>query len=275
MDARAALSWQIAMGADEAIADAPIDRFRAPAPGPLPIPPNSVRPQAAGGRAPAPSPAAPVAAEPPRTARPAEQSAREIAQRCRTLDELRDAVCAFTGCTLKATATTTVFADGTPSARVMFIGEAPGADEDRLGKPFVGVSGQLLDRMLAHVGLERARNFYITNTVFWRPPGNRMPTAPETAICLPFLERHIALIDPLVLVFVGAAAAKALTGRAEGITRLRGRWLSWTPPGGARAIPALPTFHPAYLLRQPIAKREVWRDLLSLKAKLIELGAAP
>jgi DNA polymerase len=256
MDARAALAWQIAMGADEAIA-----RFRVPAPPDTP----PARASAAAPRA------APAAAE--RAARPAEQSAREIAQRCRTLDELRAAVCDFTGCALKATATTTVFADGVPSARVMFIGEAPGADEDRLGKPFVGASGQLLDRMLAHVGLARERNFYITNTVFWRPPGNRLPSPAETAICQPFLERHIALVDPLVLVFLGAAAAKALTGRTEGITRLRGRWLSWTPPGGA-PIPALPTFHPAYLLRQPIAKREVWRDLVALKAKLIELGVA-
>jgi DNA polymerase len=279
MDARAALAWQIAMGADEAIVDAPIDRFTAPAP---PASANPARPPAAS-RAPAAAPrttlpAAPApapAAELTRTARPAEQSAREIAQRCQTLDELRAAVGEFTGCTLKATATNTVFADGTPSARVMFIGEAPGADEDRLGKPFVGVSGQLLDRMLAHVGLERSRNFYITNTVFWRPPGNRLPSPAETAICLPFLERHVELVGPAVLVFLGAAAAKALTGRSEGITRLRGRWLSWTPPGGAQPIPALPTFHPAYLLRQSIAKREVWRDLVALKAKLIELGVAP
>jgi DNA polymerase len=269
MDARAALAWQIAMGADEAIVDAPIDRFRAP-------PPASAvaRAPAATMRAPATAaPAAPAVVAEPRTARPAEQSAREIAQRCQTLDALRDAVCAFTGCTLKATATNTVFADGTPTGRVMFIGEAPGADEDRLGKPFVGVSGQLLDRMLAHVGLVRSRNFYITNTVFWRPPGNRLPSPAETAICLPFVERHIELVDPLVLVFLGAASAKALTGRPEGITRLRGRWLSWTPPGRA-PIPALPTFHPAYLLRQSIAKREAWRDLVALKAKLIELGVA-
>src|SRR5258708_11146281 len=262
MDARAALAWQIAMGADEAIVDAPIDRFHAPAPLPA-RPPMAARPQAAATRAPA-APPAPAIAEPPRAARPAEQSAREIAQRCQTLEELRAAVSDFTGCPLKATATTTVFADGTPSARVMLIGEAPGGDEDRLGKPFVGVSGQLLDRMLAHVGLARARNFYITNTVFWRPPGNRVPSPAETAICLPFLERHIVLVDPQVLVFLGAAAAKALTGRPEGITRLRGRWLSWAPPGGAPPIPALPTFHPAYLPRQSIAKREAWRALVAL-----------
>ena len=191
MEARAALAWQIAMGADEAIVDAPIDRFHAPAPLPA-RPPIAARPQAAAARVPA-APPAPAIAEPPRTARPAEQSAREIAQRCQTLDELRAAVCDFTGCPLKATATNTVFADGTPSARVMLIGEAPGADEDRLGKPFVGVSGQLLDRMLAHVGLDRARNFYITNTVFWRPPGNRLPSPAETAICLPFVERHVEI----------------------------------------------------------------------------------
>jgi len=275
MDARAALSWQIAMGADEAIVDSAIDRFVASAAAVAAASPAAVtaRAPAAAPRAPiAPAmPAAPSVAE--RTARPAEQSAREIAQRCATLDELRAAVGAFTGCPLKATATNTVFADGTPTGRVMFVGEAPGADEDRLGKPFVGVSGQLLDRMLAHVGLARDRDFYITNTVFWRPPGNRLPSPAETAICLPFLERHIALVGPQVLVFLGAAAAKALTGRSEGITRLRGRWLSWTPPGGA-PIPALPTFHPAYLLRNSIAKREAWRDLVALKARLIALGAA-
>src|SRR5262249_24576066 len=152
-------------------------------------------------------------------------------------------------------------------ARVMFIGEAPGADEDRLGKPFVGVSGQLLDRMLAHVGVARTKNFYITHTLFWRPPGKRLPPPAQTAVCPPLPERHIELVDPLVLVFLGAASAKALTVRPEGITRLRGRWLTWTPPGRA-AIPALPTFHPAYLLRQSIAKREAWRDLVALKAKL-------
>ncbi|MBL8836496.1 MAG: uracil-DNA glycosylase [Alphaproteobacteria bacterium] len=264
MDDRTALAWLIAMGADEAVLDDPVDRFRAPPPA------------AAAASAPAPArrDSAPAAIAPPQASRPAELSAREIALRCTTLDELRAAVMAFDGCTLKATATNTVFADGTPAGRVMFIGEAPGADEDRLGKPFVGVSGQLLDRMLAHIGLERARNFYITNTVFWRPPGNRLPTASETAICLPFVERHIELVDPLVLCFLGAAAAKALTGRSEGITRLRGRWMEWRSERLGRAIPAIATFHPAYLLRQPIAKREAWRDLVALKVKLIELGAA-
>lgn len=267
MDDRSALEWLVAMGADEAVLDAPVDRFRAPPPD------ASAAPVPAAARRDAPNAAAMAA--PPPASRPAELSAREIAQRCTTLAELRDAVMAFDGCALKATATNTVFADGTPAGRVMFIGEAPGADEDRLGKPFVGVSGQLLDRMLAHIGLDRARNFYITNTVFWRPPGNRLPTAAETAICLPFVERHIELVDPLVLCFLGAAAAKALTGRSEGITRLRGRWMEWRSERLGRSIPAIATFHPAYLLRQPIAKREAWRDLVALKLKLIELGAAP
>ncbi len=261
MDDRSALAWLVAMGADEAVLDAPVDRFRAPAPVAASAPATMRR------EAPAPAP--------PPASRPAELSAREIAQRCNSLEELRAAVMAFDGCSLKATATNTVFADGTPAGRVMFIGEAPGADEDRLGKPFVGVSGQLLDRMLGHIGLDRQRNFYITNTVFWRPPGNRLPTAAETAICLPFVERHVELADPLVLCFLGAAAAKALTGRSEGITRLRGRWMEWQSPRLGRAIPAIATFHPAYLLRQPLAKREAWRDLVALKLKLIELGALP
>jgi DNA polymerase len=185
-------------------------------------------------------------------------------------------VTAFDGCALKRTATTTVFADGVPAARLMFVGEAPGADEDRIGRPFVGASGQLLDRMLSFIGVSRATNFYITNIAFWRPPGNREPSSEEVALCLPFVHRHIELARPSVLVCLGGPAAKTLLGRVEGITRLRGRWFDFRTPGmaerGEPAIATLATFHPAYLLRTPAAKREAWRDLLALKSRLVEAG---
>ena len=196
------------------------------------------------------------------------QTATHLAQHCGTLDELRAAVAAFEECALKKTATNTVFADGNPASRIMFVGEAPGADEDRQGKPFVGVSGQLLDRMLASIGLSRTENFYITNIVFWRPPGNRNPTTNEIAACLPFVERHIELVDPAVLVCLGGPAAKTLLGRAEGITRLRGHWHTYSTPRLARPIDAMAIFHPAYLLRSPAHKREAWRDLQEIRARL-------
>jgi DNA polymerase len=272
-----ALRWQIEAGADEAIGEAPVDRYRAAAApaaaitaapaatriaAPLPVvapPPISEAPQ--------PSAAAPLA-----SASQAEADARALAAAAATLDALRAAVAAFEGCALKRTATNTVFADGDPSASVMFIGEAPGADEDRKGKPFVGKSGQLLDRMIAHIGLDRHKTgeagAYITNILFWRPPGNRDPSAAEIAACLPFVERHIELVAPRLLVFLGGPSAKTLLGRNEGIMRLRGRWFNYQTRQGGPTIPALATFHPAYLLRSPGQKREAWRDLLAIRARL-------
>lgn len=201
------------------------------------------------------------------------QSAREVAMSCRTLDELAAALDRFDGCALRLTATRLCFADGNPDARVMLIGEAPGSEEDRQGRPFVGKSGQLLDRMLATVGLDRSR-VWITNVIFWRPPGNRAPTPPEIAICQPFLERQIQLIRPALIVFVGGIAARALLERDEGVTRLRGRRYSYAGAGLDRPIPALVMFHPAYLLRQPLNKQFAWRDLLAIKAWLQELSPA-
>jgi len=191
-----------------------------------------------------------------------------------TIDDLRTALQSFDGCPLKQTAMNLVFADGNPSASVMFIGEAPGEDEDRQGKPFVGVSGQLLDRMLAGVGLDRD-NVYISNVIFWRPPGNRSPTDAEIAACLPFVERHIALVKPKILVLMGGVAAKTILRTKEGITRLRGRWVDYTPVGGGSdtAIPCLPIYHPAYLLRQPAAKRQAWNDILLLIKKVNDTNA--
>ena len=214
-----------------------------------------------------PPPQRPAPGMPPNPATPAAAGARELAQAAQSLEELVEALAAFDGCALKKTATNLVFADGNPKARIMFVGEAPGADEDRMGKPFVGVSGQLLDRMLAWIGLDRTR-FYITNIIFWRPPGNRNPTSNEVAACLPFVLRHIELVAPSILVTVGGPATEALLQRRDGISRLHGRWLEFQSPGMAAPIPALPIFHPAFLLRSPGQKRAAWRDLLSLKQKM-------
>jgi DNA polymerase len=195
-------------------------------------------------------------------------SAREAARAATDLAALKAALQRFDGVSLSRTATNLVFADGNPAARVMLVGEAPGADEDRLGLPFVGVSGQLLDRMMAAIGLDRT-TFYITNVCFWRPPGNRKPTDLELAAQKPFVERHIELVAPKILVLVGAAAAQGLLGTTEGITRLRGRWFDYRLGESGPTIPALPIFHPAYLLRQPAQKRETWRDLLKLKDSIL------
>ncbi len=192
-------------------------------------------------------------------------AAREAAASAETLDALRQSLAGFEGCNLRFTATNLVFADGNPEARVMFVGEAPGMEEDLQGLPFVGRSGQLLDRMLQAIGLDRT-SAYIANVVPWRPPGNRTPTPQETEICRPFIHRQIALVDPDVLVLLGGAAAKQLLQTSEGILRLRGKWRSYDT--GTRTIRALATLHPAYLLRQPLQKKLAWRDLLSLKEAL-------
>ena len=244
----AALRLQIDWGADEALEDAPADRLAAPAAAPARPPPPSALPVPRI-----------AAAGPPAAAR-----AVELAAAATTLDALRAAIADFAGSPLRETATNLVFADGTPDARLMFVGEAPGADEDRLGRPFVGASGQFLDRMLASIGLDRTRDFRISNILPWRPPGNRTPTDAEMMLFLPFIRRHIALVRPRRLVLLGGVAAKALLGAKEGITRLRGRWHSVEIEGLA-PIPALATLHPAYLLRTPLAKREAWSDLLLLR----------
>lgn len=196
---------------------------------------------------------------------PAQQEvARTLASDAQSVEALRMAVTHYTGCNLKAMAKNTVFSDGNSEAKIMLIGEAPGSDEDRIGKPFVGVSGQLLDRMLSYIGLTRDKNFYITNMVFWRPPGNRTPTADELALCEPFTRKHIALVKPKILVFVGGLAAKTLLGTSEGITRMRGRWRRYCDTDYGLDIPAMPMLHPAYLLRQPKAKQQSWEDCLNI-----------
>ena len=193
--------------------------------------------------------------------------AQAAADAAHTLAELRAALAAFDGCPLAATATNLVFADGNPEAGLMLVGEGPGAEEDRAGRPFVGPSGQFLDRMLASIGLDRTQ-LLITNLIPWRPPGNRNPTDTEVLTCLPFLLRHIALVRPRRLVLLGALATRALTGGVTGITRMRGRWVEVTIPGLAAPVPALPMLHPAYLLRSPGAKRLAWADLVALRRTL-------
>ena len=257
------LRWYVAMGADEAIAAEPLDRLAPPPSAPQTAP----RPQAA---TPAPAPATrrlPTAPPPGRDAAAGAASARRLAAEATTLAELAAAVSAFDGCALKRTATNTVFADGVAPAPLMVIGEAPGADEDRLGKPFVGRAGQMLDRMLASIGFDRRRNAYITNVLFWRPPGNRKPTGEEIAACLPFVLRHIALLAPKAVLMSGGTAMSALVG-VEGITRQRGRWFDLAIDGLPRPVPALATYHPSFLLRSPARKNEAWRDLLTLQSKL-------
>ena len=195
----------------------------------------------------------------------ATMAARAAATHAATLDELRAVLGKFDGCGLKATATQLVFADGNPQARLMFVGEAPGRDEDIEGLPFVGRSGKLLDRMLAAIGLDRT-SVYIANIVPWRPPGNRTPTPQESQICLPFISRQIELADPDILVCLGGPSAQTLLGIKEGITKTRGRWFTFN--AGKREIRAMPTFHPAFLLRSPLQKRFAWRDFLAIKKAL-------
>jgi uracil-DNA glycosylase family 4 len=260
----ALLRWYVEMGADEAIAAEPANRF-APAPSVVAaIPAAAPRPQAGPGTAAAPPKAL------TESLAEAAQSARRLAAGAETVAALAALVASFDGCGLKRTATNTVFADGNPAAPVMIIGEGPGADEDRIGRPFVGRAGQLLDRMLAAVQLDR-QSVHITNVVYWRPPGNRTPTTAEIASCLPFVLRHIALVNPKILVVAGGTAAGALLPGGQGITRLRGRWFDLEIPGLAKPVPTLPMFHPSFLLRTPERKREAWRDLLALRARLDEL----
>lgn len=255
----AALSWQIEAGVDECIGEEPVDRFQA------------------AKEAPAPKTA--KQSDPVVTRESVEPdgvtAARRAAAEAESLEALRAAMENFEGCALKGGAKNTVFADGSPAARVMFIGEAPGRDEDREGKPFVGRSGQLLDRMLAAIGLDRRSDdpekaAYITNVLPWRPVDNRDPSTDEAVMLWAFLERHIALAEPEIIVALGKTPAATLLESPVAITRMRGRWMEPARSGGR---PLLLTFHPAYLLRQPAEKAKSWRDLLSLRAVLD--GAKP
>lgn len=252
-------------GVDAALADAPVNRFVAPE---AKARTASSDPSTTVTTAPAKtahSPPAPIRAAVPDDRQIA--LARTLARGAASLDGLRAAMDAFDGCNLKFTAKQLVFADGNPDADIMFVGEAPGRDEDIEGLPFVGRSGKLLDRMMAAIGLDRTKA-YIANVIPWRPPGNRTPTPLETEICRPFIERQIELANPKLLVTLGGPAAKVVIGTPEGIMRLRGHWGVHTTAAG-KAIPTMPTLHPAYLLRNPAHKKLAWRDFLDIKAKLV------
>ncbi len=258
---RELLEWYVAAGVDEAVGEAPVNRFSAPqAPEPAPAPPPPSVPRAAAPQVP-----------PPPATDAAVQDAVSLARDAKTLDELRERIDSFEGCALKKTATKTVVFDGAPDAKALFVGEAPGAEEDRSGLPFVGPAGKLLDSMLESIGLDRTK-VLITNTVFWRPPGNRSPTIQEAAVCMPFVERLVEIVDPELMVTLGGAASKALLAQSEGIGRLRGRWFEYATPGLPRPVRTIAMLHPAYLLRSPAQKREAWRDMLALKKQIDELS---
>jgi uracil-DNA glycosylase len=261
----ALLAWYADMGVDSAIDDAPHDRF-AEASGEAPVNPHRTGATPRETSGPGSRALAAAAAAPPDSI---EANARDSAAAAKNLDDLRDRLACFEGCGLKTTATQLVFGDGNPFAKIMFIGEAPGADEDRQGVPFVGRAGRLLDKMLGSIGLDRTK-VYIANIVPWRPPGNRTPTPIETAACLPFTRRQIELVDPEILVCLGAASAQTLLGGKDGIMRMRGRWLVYRAP--KKEIRALAMLHPAYLLRQPAQKKLAWQDLRLLAKELISLG---
>lgn len=257
-----ALAFWAETGVDACYGEEPIDRLaegaarlKAKAVTPRPA---AVAQTASGARQPAPDIAAAV------------EQAKAMAAEAQTLDALAAAIAAFDGCGLKFEgAKQAVFSRGNPEGPVMVIGEGPGGEEDARGEPFVGKAGQLLDRMLEAAGLKD--RVFITNTVFWRPPGNRTPTLAEQAVCAPFLHRAIALVQPKMLLLAGGAAAKSVLQREEGILTLRGRWFEWHGEDGT-VLPALPTLHPAFLLRQPAAKKKAWLDLLTLTERLDRPG---
>jgi uracil-DNA glycosylase len=265
-DALGTLNWLVEAGADEAVGETPVNRLAAKRPTQADPPPG-------------PSPKL-DAVDPSRMSTGQARAsgagidpigdAQALAAAATSLGELKTALEGFDGCALKRTASNTVFADGVPAGRVLFIGEAPGRDEDRIGKPFVGRAGQLLDKMLASIGLDRNVNAYITNVINWRPPDNRDPTPEEAAMCLPFLRRHIELANPGVIVLLGAVAARHVMGISDGIMKSRGRWMEYRV--GDRMVPIMPTLHPAYLLRQPAHKKLAWRDLQALAARMEVLG---
>lgn len=276
---RELLDFYLEAGADALLSETPVDRFAATDIVPSSekgVPAGDPRQAASSGNAADPPRSTPgrdhssLSAEKRNIAAPlapdaAAMEAREAAKSAKTLDELRAILEIFDGCALKATATQLVFADGNPHAKLMLVGEAPGRDEDIEGRPFVGRSGKLLDRMLAAIGLDRTQ-VYIANIVPWRPPGNRTPTPQESQICLPFIQRQIELVDPDILVCLGGPSAQTLLDVKDGITKTRGRWFTYNT--GKREIRAMPTFHPAFLLRSPLQKRFAWRDFLAIKKAL-------
>jgi uracil-DNA glycosylase len=263
--ARELLAFYLEAGVDAPVGETPVDRFAddMPAQPSLDPAPAIQAPGPVIAETPRAAAAAPFAAPPSPDA--AAMAARDAVNGIATLADLRAALAVFEGCALKGTATQLVFADGNPQAKIMFVGEAPGRDEDIEGLPFVGRSGKLLDRMLNAIGLDRS-SVYIANIIPWRPPGNRTPTPQESQICLPFIQRQIELVDPDILVCLGGPSTQTLLGIRDGITKMRGRWFNYHT--GKREIRAMPTFHPAFLLRSPLQKRLAWRDFLAIKKAL-------
>jgi uracil-DNA glycosylase family 4 len=259
MDNKVLLEWYVEAGVDEAIGDEPINRFSGsdnampPAQEISETPSTPPQPLKVGGSVLHHSPAAAITAS------------RALAEKATTIADLEDAVRNFDGCAIKRTASKTVFADGNPNAKIMVIGEAPGAEEDKQGVPFCGQSGQLLDKILASIGLSRKENVYISNTVFWRPPGNRQPSAEEMAICLPFVEKHIALMKPDLLILAGGVAAKAVLKSDISVSRLRGKFYDYKNEYLDGSTKAVIVYHPSYLLRSPTQKRLAWHDMLMIK----------
>lgn len=289
-DPRHILKWFLDAGVDEAVGEAPLNRYdlaaqaqadrarqaedvlkashEAKQEGRAESPRKSAR-QAGSDRA---APVQPAQVKPAGEVSDDQvKSAVDQAQAAKTVDDLRAALEGFDGCPLKKTAMNLVFGDGNPEAKVVLIGEAPGADEDRQGLPFVGASGQLLDKMLASIDLDRSQVF-ISNTVYWRPPGNRTPHAGEIAVCLPFVERLIELIDPQVLITVGGPATHSVLAQQGSVSKLVGRWFTFETPRMSHPIAASAIYHPAYLLRSPAMKRQAWQNLLEIRRKLDELG---
>jgi uracil-DNA glycosylase family 4 len=271
---KASLQWYIDQGVDEALLSQPINRLAMRAPRPEPMPVYEL--PKSGNRS-----SSVVSAMQPQAFLGTSEAYVDAVQRAKsanTLEELRATIAEFEGIALKKTATNLVFSDGNPKARVMLVGEAPGADEDRLGKPFVGVSGQLLDKILLCINLDRqsedpATSLYISNILNWRPPGNRTPSPAEIELSLPFIERHIQLIQPKLLILCGGVAAQALLGRTEGVSKLRNKTHDYKPLTNAlyiegNIIPAIATYHPSYLLRTPSQKRAVWSDMLEITQKI-------
>lgn len=277
-DPVALLRWYADAGVEDCSLEDAQDRYALSARPAAAVAPDRTQPAPARGMGEAPvAPTATAPVVPPRRAPvPLEsprlvEDARAAAASANTLAELEAAIRAFEGCTLKRLAKNTVFADGVAGAPVMIVGEAPGEDEDRLGKPFVGVSGQLMDRMFGAIGMSRERDLYITNILPWRPPGNRTPSVGDSAICVAFARRHVELARPKILVLAGGVAAKNMLETEQGITRLRGKWFNYTLSDGTN-IPAMPLYHPAYLLRTPGGKRQAWMDLIAVAKRLEALA---
>lgn len=287
------LSWHLNAGVDEAMGEAPLDRYalataaqeeraakadallkaneaeRAAAPVKAANPRSGAQSGArSGGAASGPTPVRPAEGA---VAEEQVKIAVELAAAAKTVDELREALEGYDGCPLKKNATNLVFGDGNPQAKIVFVGEAPGADEDRQGIPFVGASGQLLDKMLASIGLDRT-SAYIANSVFWRPPGNRSPHAGEVAVCLPFVERLIEIIDPAMVITIGAPATHALLAQQGSVSKLVGRWFTFETAKMSHPIAAGAIYHPDILIKTPAYKRQTWQNLLEIRKKLDELG---